>query len=182
MTQVLQQRWNGFSGRERLIVIGLGIMIVAALLFTLVIDPLLDRIDLLDRQLAGKQRTLNQLAIVGADYNTARAQLAEFDQRVLAGQGTFSLLSYLEEATSAVQLRDRITGMQPQAPVSTQGYREVTAELRLEGVPFPSLLKLLAKLEGSPHLIQVKRLQVKPRPDAPHRFDAGLTVSSFDKE
>ena len=182
MTNVLQQRWNGLSGRERVIVMGLGVMIMAALLFTLVIDPLLEQIDLLDRQLAGKQRTLNQLAIVGADYNTARVELAEFDQRIMAGQGTFSLLSYLEEAASAVQLRDRITAMQPQTSISHQGYREATAELRLEGVAFPSLLKLLAKLEDSPHLIQVKRLQVKPRPDAPHRFDAGLTVSSFDKE
>jgi hypothetical protein len=41
---------------------------------------------------------------------------------------------------------------------------------------------LVAKLEDSPHLLQVGRLHVKPRVDAPHRFDAGLTVSTYEKE
>jgi general secretion pathway protein M len=176
------QRWSSLSSRERIVVVGLGIMMMVALLFTLVVDPLFDSIDLLDRQLGAKQRAISQLAIVGADYAMARAQLAEFDQRIMAGKGTFSLLSYLEEAASAAQVREQITAMQPQASVSSHGYREVTAELRLGGVPFPSLLTLLAKLEDSPHLLQVRRLHVKPRVDAPHRFDASLTVSTYDKE
>ena len=158
MTQVLQQRWNGFSGRERLIVIGLGIMIVAALLFTLVIDPLLDRIDLLDRQLAANSARSANLPS-SAPTIIRRAPTGRVRSTRPSRSRYVLVITMIEEATSAVQVRDRITGMQPQAPVSTQGYREVTAELRLEGVPFPSLLKLLAKLEGSPHLIQVKRLQ-----------------------
>jgi general secretion pathway protein M len=157
-------------------------MMVAALLFTLVIDPLLEKIDLLDRQLGAKQRAISQLAVVGTDYAMARAQLAEFDQRIMAGKRTFSLLSYLEEAASAAQVRDQITAMQPQASVSSHGYRKITAELRLEGVPFRQLLMVLVKLEDSPHLIQLRRLHVKPRLDAPHRFDASLTVSTYDKE
>lgn len=182
MRHMVQQRWSRLSSRERSVVMGLGIMTVAALLLTLVVDPLLERIDFLDRQLGAKQRASSQLAIVGADYTMARAQLAEFDQRIMAGKGTFSLLSYLEEAASSAQVRERITAMQPQASVSSQGYREVTAELRLDGVSFPSLLILLAKLEDSPHLLQVRRLHVKPKLDAPHRFDASLTVSTYDKE
>jgi general secretion pathway protein M len=182
MRQRAQQRWGSLSSRERMVVIGLGIVTVAALLFTLVVDPLLDEIDRLDRQLASKQRVLSQLAVLGAEYTMARAQLDAFDRRITAGQGTFSLLSYLEEAASAAQVREQITAMQPQASVSNQGYREVTAELRLGGVPFSSLLVLVAKLEDSPHLLQVGRLHVKPRVDAPHRFDAGLTVSTYEKE
>lgn len=182
MRHIAQQRWSSLSSRERIVVMGLGIVMVGALLFILVVDPLLERRDLLDRQLAAKQRALSQLALVGDEYTMARAQLAEFEQRITAGKGTFSLLSYLEEAASAAKVRERITAMQPQASMSSQGYREVTAELRLEGVPFPSLLLLLAKLEDSPHLLQERRLHVKPRLDAPARFDASLTVSTYDKE
>jgi general secretion pathway protein M len=182
MKQMIMQRWSSFSSRERVVVIALGIMMVGALLFALVVDPLLEKIDLLDRQLEAKQRAISQLAIVGTDYLMARAQLTVFDQRIMAGKETFSLLSFLEEAASAAQVREQIAAMQPQVPVSNQGYKEVTAELRLEKVPFPSLLQLLAKLEDSPHLIQVRRLHVKPRMDAPNRFDASLTVSTYDKE
>ena len=182
MRHMIQQRWNTLSSRERTVVSGLGIMIAAALSFTLVIDPLLERSDHLDRQLGAKHRAISQLAIVGADYTMARGQLAEFDRRIMAGKGTFSLLSSLEEAASSAQIREQITAMQPQASISSHGYRGISAEMRVEGVPFPSLLMLLAKLEDSPHLLQVKRLHVKPRLDAPHRFDASLTVSTYDKE
>lgn len=182
MMQRIRQRWIGLSGRERTIVTVLGLTIAVALLMTQVVDPLLERLDLLDRQLAGKQRTINQLAELGGEYLTARAQVAEFDQRIAAGKGTFSLLSYLEESASAVQIREQIAAMQPQTAVSIQGYREITAELRLDGVPFSSLLKLLAKLEGSPYLVQVRRLQMTPKLDAPHRFDTRLTVATYEKE
>jgi general secretion pathway protein M len=163
-------------------VIALGIVMVATLLFILVIDPLLEKIDLLDRQLGATQRAITQLAVVGSDYSMARAQLAEFDERIMAGKGTFSLLSYLEEAASAAQVRDHIAAIQPQASVSSHGYRELTAELRLEGVPFRQLLMVLVKLEDSPHLIQLRRLHVNSRLDTPHRFDASLAVSTHDKE
>lgn len=182
MRHTIQQRWAGLTGRERLVVCVLGLFIVAALLLTLVIDPLLENLDLLDRQLEAKQRTLGQLALVGTDYARERAQLTEFDQRIMAAKGTFSLLSYLEEASAAAHVREQIAAMQPQATVSSEGYKETSAELRLAGVSFPSLLKLLAKLEESPYLLQIKRLQFKPRMDAPHRFDATLTVSAYDKE
>jgi general secretion pathway protein M len=182
MTHLLQQRWSGLSNRERIAVIGLGILVPGALFFVLVVDPLLERIDLLDRQIAVKQRAIGQLAVVGADYAVARAQQAQFDQRIMDPHGTFSLLSSLEEAASAVEIRDRITAMQPHASISSHGYRETSAELRLEGVPFPQLLMLLVKLEDSPHVLHIKRLHAKPRIDVPHRFDASLMVSAYDKE
>ena len=182
MTHLLQQRWSGLSSRERMVVAGLGILVAGALFFALVVDPLLEQIDLLDRQIAVKQRAINQLALVGTDYAVAQAQHAQFDRRIMNGKGRVSLLSSLEEATSAVAIRDLITAMQPQASRSNYGYRESSAELRLEGVPFPKLLMLLVKLEDSPHGLHVMRLHVKPRIDAPLRFDANLLVSMYDKE
>ena len=41
---------------------------------------------------------------------------------------------------------------------------------------------LLVKLEDSPYLLQVMRLYVKPRFDAPHLSDITLLVSTYDKE
>lgn len=182
MRHIVHQRWNGLSNRERIVVIGLAIMTVAALLFIVVVDPLLEEIDRLDRQVAAKQRAMNQLSVLGSDYATVRAQVTQLEQRIMVGKGSFSLLSYLEEAASAAQVRDQIMAMQPHASISSHGYSEVAAELKLAGVPLSQLLMLLVRLEDSPHLLQVKRFHVKPRVDAPHRFDASLTVSTYRKE
>jgi general secretion pathway protein M len=72
--------------------------------------------------------------------------------------------------------------MQPQPTQPAQGYRETAVELRLEAVSLPRLMALLVALEGSPYLVQIKRLQIKPRFDAPEQLEATLLVSTYEKE
>lgn len=182
MRQILRQRWSSLSQRERLLVLGVGVLTAAALFFVLVMDPLLERLDRLDRVIAGKQRAIRELTTLGADYRAARAQQARLDERMAAGKGRFSLLSYLEESAAGAKIRDRITAMQPQASSSKQGYKETSVELRLEGVLLSQLLMLLVKLEDSPYPLQEVRLYIKPRFDAPHLSDITLLVSTYDKE
>ena len=182
MRRMIQQRWSGLSSRDRMVVMGLGCLMAPALVFVLVLDPLLERLEKLDRHIAAKQRAIQQLAVLGADYTIARAQQAQVDGRIAAGEGRFSLLSYLEESASAAQIRDHITAMQPQVSISSLGYKETSAEVRLEGASFPKFLMLLIKLEKSSYLLQIKRLHVKPRFDMPHLLDTTLVVSTYDKE
>ncbi len=181
MRQRLQQRWYAWSPRERALVFGCGVVVAAALLFVLAIDPLLERLDTLDRQITGKERAIRELALVNADYAVARARQARLDERLVAGKGKLSLLSYLEELAAAVQVREQIVAMQPQGAPSGQGYTETSVELRLEGVRPSQLLSLLVKLEDSPYLIQIKRLHVKTRFDAAHLTDVTMLVSTYDK-
>ncbi len=181
MGQRLQQRWNGLSTRERLLVIGCGLVVAAALLFVLAVDPLLERLDLLDRQIVGKERAIRELTILSGDYEVARARQARLDERLATGKGKFTLLTYLEESAAGAKVRDHIAAMQPQSAPSGQGYKETSVELRLDGVRFPELLALLVKLEDSPYLLQIKRLHVKTRFDAPHLSDVTLLVATYEK-
>ncbi len=182
MKTMLYERWANLAGRERLLVAGGGLVAVASLLFALLVDPILERLDLLDRQIARQQRAMSELALVGAQYGDARTRLAQIEQRLKAGQGTFSLLPYLEEAAASAHVRDRIASMQLHPLPPAQGYKETAVELRLEGVLFQQLLALLVTLEDSPYLLHVTRLQIKPRFEAAHLLEATLLVSSYEKE
>lgn len=179
---MLQERWAGLATRERIILSGGAVIAAVSLLFVLVVDPMLERRDILDRQIARKQRAVGELAQLGVEYATARARLAQIEKRIEDGKGKFSLLPYLEEAAAAAQVRDRIVSMQPHPTQPAQGYKETAVELRLEAVQFPPLLSLLVTLENSPYLVQVKRLQIKPRFDAVHLLEATLLVSTYEKE
>jgi general secretion pathway protein M len=177
----LQEQWANLPGRQRTIAAAGGLLVAASLLFVLVVDPILERRDLLDRQIARQLRAIGELAVVGPEYVTARARLAQIEKRIEDGKGKFSLLPYLEEAAAAVRVRDRIVSMQPNPVSSAQGYKETAVELRLESLQFPELLALLVKLEDSPYVVQVKRLQVKPRFDAGHLLEVTLQVSTYEK-
>lgn len=181
MMQMLKERWQHFSQRERIIVAAGGAMVAAALVFLLIIDPLIATIDKLDRQARRKAKDNQELALVVQEYVVKQARIAKLEQRMPIPPAQFSLLAFMEEATTTAQIRDRITGMQPQAPIVVQGYQETAVDLRLDGVSLPQLLALLVAIEQAPYDVQVHHLQLKPKYDNPVNLDATLRIVTYAK-
>lgn len=182
MMAALLQRWQALTDRERRLLLVGGALIALAALYAVVIDPLLERIDVLDQQLAKKTRAIRELASLAEAYRPLQRRLAQLEDRLAPGGGGFSLPSFLEETASATRIRDRIAAMQPQAVPPSQGYKEIAVEIRFDGVALPGLLDFLGRLEASPIFIQIKRFQMKPRYDAPHFFEASLRISAYEKQ
>jgi general secretion pathway protein M len=181
MKQMLKERWQQFSPRERIIVAAGGALAAAALVFLLIVDPLMATIDKLDRQARRKAKDSQELALVAQDYLLKQARMAKLEARMPSSPAQFSLLAFMEEATTTAQIRDRIAGMQPQAPIVVQGYQETAVDLRLDGVTLPQLLALLATIEQAPYEVQVRHLQMKPKYDNPINLDATLKIVTYAK-
>lgn len=181
MMQMLKERWQQFSPRERIIVAAGGALAAAALVFLLIVDPLMATIDKLDRQARRKAKDSQELALVAQDYLLKQARMAKLEARMPSPPAQFSLLAFMEEATTTAQIRDRIAGMQPQAPIVVQGYQETAVDLRLDGVTLPQLLALLATIEQAPYEVQVRHLQMKPKYDNPINLDATLKIVTYAK-
>jgi len=181
MMQMLKERWQHFSQRERIIVAAGGAVVAATLVFLLIIDPLMATIDKLDRQARRKVKDSQELALVAQEYVVKQARIAKLEQRMPIPPAQFSLLAFMEEATTTAQIRDRITGMQPQAPIVVQGYQETAVDLRLDGVSLPQILALLVAIEQAPYDVQVHHLQLKPKYDNPVNLDATLRIVTYAK-
>lgn len=181
MMQMLKERWQHFSPRERIIVAAGGAMAAAVLVFLLIIDPVMATIDKLDRQAKRKAKDSQELALVAQEYVVKQARIAKLEERMPSPPAQFSLLAFLEEATTTAQIRDRIAGMQPQAPIAVQGYQETAVDLRLDGVSLPQLLALLVAIERAPYDVQVHHLQLKPKYDNPVNLDATLKIVTYAK-
>ena len=181
MKQMLKERWQHFSQRERIIVAGGGALVAAALAFVMIIDPLMTSIDSLDRQARRKAKDSQELALVAQEYVVKQARITKLAQRMPSPPAQFSLLAFMEEATTTAQIRDRIVGMQPQAPIVVQGYQETAVDLRLDGVSLPQILALLVAIEQAPYDVQVHHLQMKPKYDNPVNLDATLRIVTYAK-
>ena len=181
MMQMLKERWQHFSQRERIIVAAGGAVVAATLAFLLIIDPLMATIDKLDRQARRKVKDSQELALVAQEYVVKQARIAKLEQRMPIPPAQFSLLAFMEEATTTAQIRDRITGMQPQAPIVVQGYQETAVDLRLDGVSLSQILALLVAIEQAPYDVQVHHLQLKPKYDNPVNLDATLRIVTYAK-
>jgi general secretion pathway protein M len=181
MTQGWTQRWKALSRRERL-AIGIGAAVIgAALVFVGVVDPLLERQEVLERQAVRKQREIREVAMLGAEYAVLRARLSTLEIRLPPPEAPFSLVAFVEDAAARARVRERIVGMQPQPPAVIQSYQETSVDVRLDGVSLTDLLALLVELEQAPYDVQVRHLQIKPKYDAPSLLEANLRVVSHDR-
>ena len=181
MMQTIQDRWRQMSPRERVIVLVGGILAGLSLLFVLALDPLLAKLDRLERQANRKQKDIGELALLSQDYTIKRDRLAKAESRLPSPDSQFSLLTFLEEATTRAGARDWITAMQPQVQSLAQGYQETAVDLRLEGVQLPELLALLVAIDQAPYDLQVRHLQIRPKFDNPIYLDATVRVLSYAK-
>lgn len=181
MIQTLTDRWQHCSPRERVMLFTGGAVLAASLVFLVIVDPLLSKLEKLDRQLNRKQKDIQELAVVAQAYTGKRAALTKLEQRMPPAEAQFSLLAFMEGATTTAQIRDRIVGMQPQNPTVVQGYQESAVDLRLDGVQLPQLLALLVAIEQAPYEVQVRHLQLKPKFDNPTNLDATLRIVTYAK-
>ena len=181
MRHAFKERWQQLSSRERSILLIGGGVIALSLVFVLIVDPLLAKLDRLDRQANRKQKDIQELAVVSQDYAVKQARLVKAESRMPALDGQFSLVTFIEEAATTARIRERITGMQPQVQSLAQGYQETAVDLRLEGVQLPDLLALLVAIDQAPYDLQVRHLQVRPKFDNPVNLDATIRVLSYAK-
>jgi general secretion pathway protein M len=181
MMQNFRERWHQMSKRERTLVMAGGIVLGLSLLFLLIVDPLLDKLDRLERQAVRKQKDLTELALLSQDYLAKRDRLAKIESRMPANDSHFSLLTFMEEAATTAQVRERITSMQPQVQSLAQGYEETAVDLRLDGINLPELLALLVAIDRAPYDLHVRHLQIRPKFDNPVNIDATVRVLSYAK-
>lgn len=181
MMQGFRERWRQMSQRERTIVLAGGIVFGLSLLFVLIVDPLLDRLDRLDRQEVRKRKDLAELTVLGQAYLVKRDRLAKAESRMPGTDSRFSLLTFMEEAATTAHVRERITGMQPQQQTLAQGYEETAVDLRLDGIQLPDLLALLVAIDQAPYDLHVRHLQIRPKFDNPVNIDATVRVLSYAK-
>jgi general secretion pathway protein M len=152
-----------------------------ALVFVIAVDPLLSILDRLERQAVRKEREIIELVQLSQDYATKRARLVELERQMPALDSDFSLLTFMEEAAMTANVREWITGIQPQVQGLAQGYRETAVELRLEGVQLLELLDLLRAIEQAPYEVRVRHLQIRPKFNTPEYLDVTLRVLSYAK-
>jgi general secretion pathway protein M len=176
-----KERWQHLAARERRILLVGGFVVGVSLLFVLLVDPLLAKLDRLERQAVRKQKDIRELAALSQEYAVKQARLEQAERRMPPPGSQFSLITFMEEAAKSTQVRERITGMQPQVQSLAQGYQETAVDLRLEGIQLPELLALLVAIDQAPYDLHVRHLQIRPKFDNPVNLDATVRVLSYAK-
>lgn len=168
--------WRRFSWREQLVLGWGAVIVIGLLLYMLAIDPLLQRMAMLDRLIPQKQRELEQLNRLREEYGRLKGQV---DADVRSMGTNFSLTTFVEKTVLEQVGKSHLAGIKPQPEMPFEHYKEVAVEVRLEQVQLGQIVSFLSGLEQASQRLRVKRLEIKSRFNEPDLLDAAITIAVY---
>ena len=165
--------------REQILVVGAGVVMLLAALFTFVVDPLLARAANLDRRLAVADRQLSEAHALRLDYQRQQQAIDRIDAQLRRQPRTFAIFSHLEQVAGQIGIQDKIQSMNTVAGPPNTVYKEDAVEVRMEGVTLAQLTDYLHRLEQSPQVLKIKRLQIKPTRESRQLLSVRFRLSVF---
>jgi type II secretory pathway component PulM len=168
--------WRRFSWREQLVLGWGAVTVIGLLLYMLAIDPLLQRMAMLDRLIPQKQKELEQLNRLREEYGRLKGQV---DADVRSMGTNFSLTTFVEKTVLEQVGKSHLAGIKPQPEMPFEQYKEVAVEVRLEQVQLGQIVSFLSGLEQASQRLRVKRLEIKSRFNEPDLLDAAITIAVY---
>ncbi|UCG37756.1 MAG: type II secretion system protein M [bacterium] len=168
------------SPRERILVMGAGAFVLAAVLYGLVLDPLMGQKRRYEGMVERKRADLAEFRDLAARYRSTQASLDAMERRVAAREPGTSLLATMEAEARKLGLADRIASMKPVTSELESGMVESSVEIRIEKVDLKGLVEFLRAVENGPLMARAARLRVRTRFDDPQLMDVTILASTLE--
>jgi len=168
------------SGREKWMLGGGGLVAILLITYFTLVDPVLQRMDKLEKLIPRKQQALRELRVLKEEYKEV-TQKIEVIEKGLPAESAFSSLSFLEENAAKNRIRDNIAFIRPLSPQIKKPYREIPVEVKIENVDLVQIIPFLTAIEKAPQGLRIKRLAMKTRFSDPNKMDLTFLVLSYEK-
>ena len=173
----LRTAYGNLSGRERMLVAGASGLVLLALVWLLLVNPVLAMADDAGRRADSASQQLRVMQRLRSDFEEVHHRLVGVEQRIAEGPRG-NLRSTLEALAGASGVR--VDSMEPQASPAHEKYRETKVEVGLKSVTLAQMVDYLQRIESAPQVLSIKTLRVRTRSDASKLLDVTFTVSSFE--
>ncbi len=153
--------------RERIILYLTGGVFVFAVSFNFCIAPILNRNDILNKEISLGRAKLKKYLWLLSQKDYIQSKYSKFSSTLqVSGEQPDSLVSILAELESIAQKANiRIIDIRPQASRGSGLYQELIIDLRAEGA-MEGYLSFIYNLENSLSLLRIKRFQLTVKPNA----------------
>jgi type II secretory pathway component PulM len=151
-----------------------GVLILLVLAWTLVVKPIGEYQDRLDRRIASSENRLEEIAALA---RAVRSQTIGASAASAPGRPEgFTLFAFVEGVASQSGVRGAIEFMRPSSRPAGAGLVEEQVELRIRQIMLDKLMAYLYALETAGEGVRVKRLAVRRAGEA---LDVDLIVSTM---
>ena len=167
--------------REKYAIWIAGALISVVILMQVVIFPLVERRQQLNRQIEAQSQTLKEMLALKADYEGTKS-IADSERGRIAGRSSgFTLFSFLDTLAGQVGLKDRIAYMKPSnTTLENSPYALSVVETKLQNITMKQLTSYLYRIETSDNLVRVRGLSISKTGKQAGTIDAVLMAETFD--
>ena len=166
--------------REKNFIAAAACIVVAALLFQLVVSPVIDNRRRMRRGIEAKREALRTIATLSGEYTRFQEDALGTKQRLAGRQKNFTLFSYLEKAAGEAAVKKHIKYMKPSASTVRGPFKESLVEMKLEKVTLQQLTGYLQKVESPQDIVSIRRISVQSGKGEDGYLDAVLQVLTLD--
>ncbi|MDH5307160.1 MAG: type II secretion system protein M [Myxococcales bacterium] len=175
--QSVATTYAGLAPRERLLISTAGALFGIAVLYLIVVSPILNAAERSDERLVTADQQLRLMQRLRREYDDVEQRLADVEGRIRSSPRG-NLRTALE--TLAGEASVKVESMEPQASPANDTYRETKVEVGLRSVTLAQIVNYLHRIESAPQVLSVKALRIRTRPEQPELLDVTFTVSSFE--
>jgi type II secretory pathway component PulM len=172
-------RLNRLNRREKYYVAAAAAMVGIFLVFQLIIFPISDKRELLERTLAQRTDELKEMRGLQSEYlaleetaQRAKSQLARRDKN-------FTLFSYLGNLADTVGIKANVSSMKSSSDVVAD-VNMATVKLEIDNITTEQFAKYLHQIEYSGYNLFVKRMVITKKTKPEGYIDVSLQVETVE--
>jgi type II secretory pathway component PulM len=159
--------------RERLLSIGLIVVLAGWALYALAVRPACDRIRTLQRIIPERQAQLRQLQTQSAQYAALRNEFARQQTEMTSPGPDFQLLPFLEALVERQKLTKHVVTMEAEPARGAE-----TVAIELHDISLRQLVDFLIAVETSESAVRVGSLHIRKNPNNEALLDSTVGISS----
>jgi len=167
--------------REKLALLIALTVIAGTVLVQGVALPLIEKRAQLERKLAAKAQTIQEMQRLLGEYDRLR-QTAELFQKKLARRtASFSLFPFMDRLAGQTGIKEGVKFMRPSStPIEETRAAVSQVEIKIEGVDLTQLITYLHGIENSENLIRLNRLSISRSENTSGLMDALLMAETIE--
>ncbi len=152
---------KNLSNRERVLLYGAFVLILLFLIYQILFVPLLNS----RRELIAENNLLearfNELKSIAERYEAEKLTYIQLKE-MLDNKKSLSVLTYLENISEMVVIRDNIEYIKPKGNERKEGVVKSGVEIKIDAVPVQKLIEFLYEIEENRNGLIVSYLRLKP--------------------
>jgi len=148
--------------REKVLVGSALVFIFVFIITNVLIVPVFKKREELRRRLESREKIVEKMQILAAQYNAIKEESARSQQRFAKRKKDFTLFSFMDRLAGQIGIKENIAYMKPATSVDeASGLKLTSVQLKLQDITLKDLSVYLFKVETSINLVKVRRLSIK---------------------